>query len=229
MRGVSARSVRLPLWHDLQVTTPAPDIPIDGLILDYGEVLTQSQPPALVERMAALARRPPDEFLTRYWQHRRAYDDGLPAADYWRRVLAGEGEEGGRVPDAVLQDLVEADARSWMVYREEVWALASAFRARGGRTAMLSNGVPEIVSRLRSARPLEPWFDVVVVSCEVGCSKPDPEIYRLTVERLGVPAARSLFVDDRTENLAAAERAGLRTLHFTGDGSVEPLRRVLGL
>ncbi len=94
---------------------------------------------------------------------------------------------------------------------------------------MLSNGVMEIVDRLRSERRLERWFDVVVASCEVGCCKPDPEIYRICLERLGLAADVTLFVDDRLENIQAARDIGLQTHHFLGDSSVSDLRRALAL
>jgi putative hydrolase of the HAD superfamily len=194
-----------------------------ALILDFGEVLTRPQPRESVERMAALARLPFDALVSRYWQHRREYDGGLPAAEYWARVLDGLDD----LPRDTISHLIDADALSWSDFRPAVWDLAARFRATGGRTAMLSNGVPEIISRVRAARPLEAWFDVVIVSCEVGCSKPDPAIYRLCIDQLGVPAADSLFVDDRIENIDAAAALGLQTLHFTGDASVLALERAL--
>ena len=94
---------------------------------------------------------------------------------------------------------------------------------------MLSNGVVEIVSRLRSERRLEQCFDVVVASCEVGTCKPDPEIYRICLERLGLAVDATLFVDDRMENLQGARDIGLHTLHFLGESSVPDLRRALAL
>jgi putative hydrolase of the HAD superfamily len=196
-----------------------------ALILDFGEVLTKSQPQAVVERMASLARLPLDQFLARYWQHRAAYDGGIAATEFWRRVLDGSGE----LREAVVSELIEQDARSWRDYREEVWDIAASFRARGNRTAMLSNGVPEVMSSVRAERSLDTWFDVVIVSCEVGMCKPDPGIYRTCLERLEVPAAHALFVDDRIENLRGAEFVGLQTFHFTGEGSAGRLRGALGL
>jgi putative hydrolase of the HAD superfamily len=195
-----------------------------ALILDYGEVLTRPQPRAAIEQMASIAGLPLDDFVSRYWRHRPAYDGGLDVADYWQRVV-----DGRELSPARLEELIAADASSWSDFREEVWAIAAAFRARENRTAMLSNGVPEIIGRIRSARPLDRWFDVVVVSCEVGCCKPDPEIYRICLEGLQVPAGQALFVDDRPENLEAAAAGGLRTLHFRGDESVPELRRLLDL
>jgi putative hydrolase of the HAD superfamily len=197
-----------------------------ALILDFGEVLTRPQSPAAVERLATVAGLAVDEFVARYWRYRPDYDGGGLAVDeYWRRVL----ERDEPVPATVLEELIAADAASWTDYRNDVWDLAAAFHARGRRTAMLSNGVPEIIGHVRTERRLADWFDVVIVSCEVGCCKPDPAIYQLCLDRLGEPADQTLFVDDRAENLQAAELVGLQTLQFWGDESVAVLRRLLDL
>ena len=197
----------------------------EALILDFGEVLTRPQRRGAAELMASLVKLPLDEFLARYWRHRSAYDGGLPVGEYWRSVV----ETADPLPETLVSELVAADAVSWTDYRDDVWDIAGECRARGRRTAMLSNGVPEIIGRVRAERPLEAWFDVVIVSCEVGCCKPDPVIYRLCIDRLGLPAAQTLFVDDRAENLEAAAAVGLRTLPFTGDESVPLLRTMLDL
>ena len=201
-------------------------MPVDALILDFGEVLVHPQSVDAIARMAELVHVSAEEFQKRYWSHRVAYDSGLPAADYWRRVLHGLDPAPDDL-DAIVADLIAADYDSWTVYRPDVWEIARAFKAAGGRTAILSNGVPEIMGRLQRERSLAEFFDVIVVSYEVGCAKPDPEIYRICLERLEVPASNTLFVDDRRENLDAARTLGLQTLHFTGDLSVEELRERL--
>jgi putative hydrolase of the HAD superfamily len=55
-------------------------------------------------------------------------------------------------------------------------------------------------------------FDVVVESFVVGLRKPDPEIYRLTLRKLGVPAAATVFLDDLGVNLKAARELGIKTI-----------------
>ena len=62
---------------------------VEGLILDFGEVLTRSQPRVALERMATLVRLPFDELVSRYWRHRAEYDGGLTGEEYWRRVIEG--------------------------------------------------------------------------------------------------------------------------------------------
>jgi putative hydrolase of the HAD superfamily len=199
-------------------------MPIDALILDFGEVLVHPQSADAVARMARLVNLSAEEFQKRYWSHRVAYDSGLPAMDYWRRVLQGLDPTPDDL-DPIVADLIAADYDSWTVYRPDVWTIARTFKAAGGRTAILSNGVPEIMGRLRTERSLAEFFDVIVVSYEVGCAKPDPAIYRICLERLNVAAEAALFVDDRVENLDAAGALGIQTLHFTGDSSVDELRK----
>ena len=56
--------------------------------------------------------------------------------------------------------------------------------------------------------PLAPHFDDVVLSCAVGLRKPDPAIYQLACERLGVEPEECLFVGDgANDELAGAERS----------------------
>ena len=184
-----------------------------ALILDYGEVLSLPQPPEFAEAMAATVGVPRDTFDAAYWRHRRAYDLGLPAADYWTATL----RDLGVTATSNIPALIDLDIRSWTQYREPMWTAAAAARAAGVRTAILSNGVPEIMARVRLERTLGATFDVVVVSCEVGCAKPDPEIYRLTLSQLHAAPEHAVFVDDRAENIDAARQLGLRTVHFSGD------------
>ena len=203
--------------------------PPDALILDYGNVLTQPQAPDVIQAMAARLGVTVEAFTAAYWAPRHGYDAGeYPAAEYWRRVLRSLGSRPEQAEEQTLLDWLTArDADSWMRYRDEVWDLARDARARHVRTAMLTNMSAELADRLRRDRPLEAWFDVVIVSAEVHCAKPDPRIYRLCLERLDVDVADVLFVDDRPANVAAAANLGMRTRHFVGDDAVAELRKAL--
>ena len=59
-------------------------------------------------------------------------------------------------------------------------------------------------------------FDVALSSCYLGVRKPEPAIYRRALDILGRPAERILFIDDRTENVAGAEAAGMKAIVFEG-------------
>jgi putative hydrolase of the HAD superfamily len=190
------------------VTRPA------ALILDYGEVLSHPMRPGAMALMASQLDMPDTELTQAYWRHRREYDLGMPARDYWTLVVQ---DLGGVLDDGLLGSLIAIDVDSWTDYRDEMWALAATFRASGGKVGMLSNGVVEIVERIRADHNLPSLFDAVVISYEEQLAKPEPEIYRVALDRLGVAASDTLFVDDRAENIDTARELGLRTLLFTGD------------
>jgi putative hydrolase of the HAD superfamily len=82
-------------------------------------------------------------------------------------------------------------------------------RDRGLRMAMLTNNVREWESLWRSMLPIDDVFETVVDSAFVGMRKPEPEIYALTLERLGLPAEACVFVDDLEVNVDAARSLGM--------------------
>jgi HAD superfamily hydrolase (TIGR01509 family) len=85
----------------------------------------------------------------------------------------------------------------------------------------------QVMARVRAGHPLEARFDAVVIFGEVGLAKPDPRIFRLCLERLGLSAGAALFVDDRADNVEAAARVGLQTLQFEGPDALERLRTLV--
>jgi putative hydrolase of the HAD superfamily len=87
-------------------------------------------------------------------------------------------------------------------------------RERGYRLAICTNNVREWAPRWQAMIPVEELFDVVVDSAFVGARKPEPEIYRVTLERLGVGAAAAVLIDDVQENCAGAQALGLGAIWF---------------
>jgi putative hydrolase of the HAD superfamily len=93
--------------------------------------------------------------------------------------------------------------------------LRSLKAERGLRLAMLTNNVREWEPRWRAMIPeIDSLFEVIVDSAFVGTRKPEPEIYELTLERLGLPAAACAFVDDLEVNCDAARAVGMVAIRF---------------
>ncbi len=95
------------------------------------------------------------------------------------------------------------------------WSISPAGSARPGRTvALLTNNLAEFNDGWRSLLPVDELFAEVVDSSRVGMRKPDPAIYHLTQERLGVEDPASvLFLDDAEGNIVAARDVGWRAVH----------------
>jgi 2-haloacid dehalogenase len=66
----------------------------------------------------------------------------------------------------------------------------------------------------RERYPFLRWFEGTVVSGFEGVAKPDPRVFELLLERFGLTAASTLFVDDSPTNVEAARRVGLQAIEF---------------
>jgi HAD superfamily hydrolase (TIGR01509 family) len=106
---------------------------------------------------------------------------------------------------------------------EELVSLIHHLRNDGYRTGLLSNGPASRDHHLEQLG-IADGFDVIVVSGCEGLLKPDPAIFELALERLGVQAEEAVFVDDFRENVATAQQVGLHATRFRG---LTPLRRWL--
>jgi putative hydrolase of the HAD superfamily len=105
-------------------------------------------------------------------------------------------------------------------------ALVVRARGHGIKTALLSNS-------WGNTYPRDGWddmFDTVVISGEVGLRKPEPEIFKLTCERLAVVAADCVFVDDLEINVDAAAELGMTgVLHRGYDTTAARLEELFGV
>ena len=103
-------------------------------------------------------------------------------------------------------------------------------RGRGLRMALLTNNVREWEPHWRAKLPeIDDIFEVVVDSAFVGMRKPDPEIYALTIERLGdVDPGECVFVDDVDVNCETARSLGMRAVHYLDpDQAMAEIRSLL--
>jgi putative hydrolase of the HAD superfamily len=89
-----------------------------------------------------------------------------------------------------------------------------ALHGRGIRFALCTNNVREWEPHWRAKLPIDELFETVVDSGFVGVRKPDPAIYAIVLERLGLPAAACAFVDDIARNVEAAAALGFAAIHF---------------
>jgi putative hydrolase of the HAD superfamily len=95
-----------------------------------------------------------------------------------------------------------------------------ALHAEGVRLALCTNNVREWEPVWRPMLPIDEIFEFVVDSAFVGTRKPEPEIYAIVLDRLGLPGEACAFVDDLEVNIAGAREAGMHAIHFEDTGQV---------
>ncbi len=106
--------------------------------------------------------------------------------------------------------------------------LMRELRGRGLRMGLLTNNVREWAPLWRAMIPVDELFEVVVDSAFVSCRKPEPRIYEIMLERLGVEAGTCLLVDDVEVNCDAARELGMAAVHFRdNDQAIPEIRSAL--
>jgi epoxide hydrolase-like predicted phosphatase len=199
-----------------------------GLLVDFGGVLTTN----VFEAFAGFCEREgldPNHVRDAF----RENDDArtllfelelgrISEEDFSRRFAVALG-----LPEEGSEDLIE---RLWtdMGPDDAMIAAVERFREAGVRTGLISNSwgtaleyEDGLMARL---------FDVTVISHLEGMRKPDPEIYELAVERMGLPADELVFIDDLPGNLKPARAIGMATVrHTTAEESLPQLEELLGV
>jgi len=96
----------------------------------------------------------------------------------------------------------------------EVVALIAALKDRY-KIALLSNAINPFLRQILARHDLERLFDVIVISAEVGVTKPNAAIYQRLLAELDLPAAQCFFTDDNRANVSAAQAQGIEAVLFT--------------
>jgi putative hydrolase of the HAD superfamily len=192
----------------------------DGIIFDYGGVLAYHQTPQDQAGLARIAGVEERQFMELYWSDRPAYDKGsLTGIEYWQDI----GTRAGATFTAdTIRELTEFDTQAWMQFDEAMFDWVEQLRLGGKRVAVLSNMPRDLGEALQSRTSRFRNFDFVTLSYEVRAVKPDPAIYEQCLSGLGTTNSRTLFLDDRIENIHGAERVGIKGVQFTSRSEVLP-------
>ena len=183
-----------------------------AIIFDYGNVLCTPQLAADIDAMASVLRLPAARFSELAWRFRLAYDAAdLDAVRYWNTVAEAASRS---LTPAEIDRLVALDNASWTHPNPAMLDWARRLREAGIRTAILSN-MPSPVREYLDGCAWLPEFDHRTFSCDVRRTKPNREIYQHCLAGLGVEPSEALFLDDRDENIRAAQELGIHALLFT--------------
>jgi putative hydrolase of the HAD superfamily len=105
----------------------------------------------------------------------------------------------------------------WSCVKIDAEMVALIERLKGRyKTALLSNAMRPFLNQVLEKHDLKRLFDTMVISCEEHLTKPNPAIYKLMVERLGVPAHECFFTDDNPVNVTAAKAVGMQAVQYRG-------------
>jgi epoxide hydrolase-like predicted phosphatase len=197
---------------------------IKAIIFDLGGVLLRTTDFSTRERLATrmgITRPKLEELIFGGVSGKQAQSGEITIQEHWdnlRRQLNCSTQEF-----AVLLEEFFARDEIDSILIETIQKLHLTYK-----TALLSNAWDNLRQTLHERWNIDGLFDELIISAEVKLMKPDPRIFHLAVERLGVEPDQAVFIDDTAENVWAARNEGLHAIRYRNtQQTIDELNRVL--
>lgn len=180
------------------------------IAFDYCEVIALAPSPEMLSRLADTAGLPVDTLVARYWQFRPDYDVGLPAAEYWSRVMDAGSTT---LDDTRLAQLIRDDIDCWMTVDPGTDRILAQLVDAGTHLTLLSNLPRELAEAVRQSH-IAAYFQRLVFSADIGVAKPDAEAFKALLALEQSRPQSMVFIDDRFDNICAATQLGIDSIQF---------------
>ncbi len=197
---------------------------IQAVIFDFGGVLVtmvDDRPRLELAEQLHVPLSQLDELVFFSESAQRASRGQIPVAKHWQTV----GETLGISQDEMPRFLAKywsADDVNWKLL-EYIKGLRPRYKV-----GLLSNAWDDLRQTMHERWNIDGLFDEMVISAEVKLVKPDPRIFHIAIQRLGVQPVEAVFVDDMAENVVAARREGLAAIQYLNQAqTLAELERIL--
>jgi len=133
---------------------------------------------------------------------------GMNQEDFWRKLLV----EFKRIEkeEEVFNFL---RTRSKKELNQEMIELIKTLRKNGHKIGMLSNNSTKVNEKIKKDG-IDKFFDVILISEDIGYMKPDPKVFEIFLEKLDVKSEELVFIDDTDINLNTADNVGFTPILF---------------
>lgn len=201
-------------------------IPVKAVLFDFGQVLSQPADPAIWQQMLNISGLSEADLHREYWAHRHEYDRGTFTGEaYWHKVASGSQ---ATFTPAQIAALIDADVNLWSRLNLPMVEWAQSLQRAGIRTGILSNIGDAMTDGLTAKFDWISGFDHCIWSHTLKLAKPEVAIYHCAAQGLDTDPAQILFIDDKQENIEAAQSAGMQAILYANHTAFEEEMRQRG-
>lgn len=191
---------------------------------DYSGVIAGMPGSEFNKKVIALLGVTQDTFHDVYFKFNHLINNNiLSRKDFWKKIT--EELDVPEKYDNVIKFIEELPQHE---LNEQVLNLVDILKASGYKVGLLSNNDIAAANRFQETG-LSKHFDAVVVSAEIGYSKPHPKAFEIFIERLGVTASELIYIDDTEKSLVNAKAIGFQPILFTDYESLVHNLKSLGI
>lgn len=180
------------------------------IVFDFSGVIAKTDKPELARFIAGSLNISQEEALQALAQFKIHAAQGGTQPDFWAAYVRSKGSQ---LPPCWLDQLYEAQLKAVKEIPGMV-DIVKNLQKQGFQTALLSN-VKEHHAKVKRQLGYYNYFHPILLSYEIGASKPDPKAFKILLERLNTSSDQLLFIDNKLANVEAAQAMGIDSILFT--------------
>lgn len=181
-----------------------------AIVFDFGGVMTGTpNREAVVHFLCTSFNLSAEEFEQVHQEKKKAVTAGKTDAEFWLQYAK---ERQVYLPKDWVDNL-NTVMKNAIGVNPKMYELVGQLKGKGIPIALLSNIDDRLARLIRDFGLYEP-FDPCLLSCEMGVEKPDPKIYDILLKKMNLPAKEIVFIDDKLENIEAAQKLGFDAILF---------------
>lgn len=188
---------------------PAQKTDICVVVFDFGGVIAQANTTKMADFLMYSFNINKDELSNALISMQNFVAKGGSERLFWEQYATSKGRA---LPNNWF-DQFSITIKESITEIPESLAIVRTLQNQGYQTALLSD-VTQYQAEIIRKMGYYDLFNPVLLSYAIGAKKPNPEAFKILLEKLQVPAAYVLFIDDRNENVEAAKRLGIDSIQF---------------
>ncbi|MBU0898821.1 MAG: HAD family phosphatase [Nanoarchaeota archaeon] len=180
---------------------------IKAIIFDLGGVILQNKVEDVIKKISERLNIDYDSLFYLYKKHKQNMSSGKMSAKQFADLIKTKF----KLDTDVIQEWKKAYLET-MPINEKMINIVKELK-KNYKVAMVSN-IPELHAQINKERGTFSYFNPTILSCEVHLTKPQKEIFKLTLRELKLNPKECVFIDDREENLSVPNEMGFYTVLF---------------
>jgi len=197
-----------------------------AIAFDYSGVITESSGADFTLNTCKILNIAKETFLDIYLKHNYLINTtGIDKNDFWKMLLKEWGKED---KEKEFFEFLGSSKKSDKKYNHELITFIKELKNLGYKIALLSNNSSRLIKTLIDDG-IDILFDAIVVSGDVGCMKPNVEIFQILYNKLEINKEELIFVDDFDKNFINADKVGFTPILYTNMNELKDEFKKLGV